>query len=145
MSELSQMYNLISHGSYLFLFKHKPGQPHLILKTTKNDTHWRNQLFFVKRDSIPDGKDLPKIWITHGARKSTRSVSRFSVSDLDTFASSKSIKKQLAVSPSIPNPKDASTKGKGAKKRKTSEPLEGLPLIQHQFEEYVSEVRILDP
>ncbi|MFS7952636.1 hypothetical protein Hanom_Chr07g00609201 [Helianthus anomalus] len=64
MSELSQMYNLVSHGSHRFLFKHKPGQPHPILKTTKNDTHWRNQFFFVRRDSIPDGKDLPKKWIT---------------------------------------------------------------------------------
>ncbi|MFS7904111.1 hypothetical protein Hanom_Chr01g00032151 [Helianthus anomalus] len=64
MSELSQMYNLVSHGSHCFLFKHKPGQPHPILKTTKNDTHWRNQFFFVRRDSIPDGKDLPKKWIT---------------------------------------------------------------------------------
>ena len=38
-SELSQLYNLVSHGSHRFLFKHKPGQPHPILKTTKNDTH----------------------------------------------------------------------------------------------------------
>ncbi|KAJ0578315.1 hypothetical protein HanIR_Chr05g0245931 [Helianthus annuus] len=73
------------------------------------------------------------------ARKSSKSASRFSVSDLDAFASSKSIKKELATSPSIPNPKGMNTRGKGAKKRKTSESLEGLPLIQHQFEEYVSE------
>ncbi|MFS7927234.1 hypothetical protein Hanom_Chr04g00306591 [Helianthus anomalus] len=63
-SELSRLYNIVSHGSYRFLFKHKPGQPHPILKTTKNDTHWRNQFFFVRRDSIPDGKDLPKKRIT---------------------------------------------------------------------------------
>ncbi|KAM0057701.1 hypothetical protein Hdeb2414_s0005g00161441 [Helianthus debilis subsp. tardiflorus] len=66
MSELSQLYNLVSHGSHCFLFKHKPGQPHPILKTTKNDTHWRNQFLFVRKDSIPDGKDLPKKWITQG-------------------------------------------------------------------------------
>ncbi|MFS8003738.1 hypothetical protein Hanom_Chr13g01217431 [Helianthus anomalus] len=59
-SELIRLYNIVSHGSYRFLFKDKPGQPHPILKTTNNDTHWRNQFFFVKRDSIPDGKDLPK-------------------------------------------------------------------------------------
>ncbi|MFS7913895.1 hypothetical protein Hanom_Chr02g00147121 [Helianthus anomalus] len=39
MSELSQLYTLVSHGSHRFLFKHKPGDPHPILKTTKNDTH----------------------------------------------------------------------------------------------------------
>ncbi|MFS7912679.1 hypothetical protein Hanom_Chr02g00132751 [Helianthus anomalus] len=80
-----------------------------------------------------------------GAGKSSKSASRFSVSDLDAFAASKSIKNQLPASPSVLNPKSVSTRGKGAKKRKAVEALEGLPLIQHQFEEYVSEVRILDP
>ncbi|MFS7953934.1 hypothetical protein Hanom_Chr07g00624471 [Helianthus anomalus] len=77
--------------------------------------------------------------------KSSKSASRFSVNDLDAFVSPKSIKKELAASPSIPNPKSMSTRGKGAKKRKTSEPTKGLPLIQHQFEEYVSKVRNPDP
>ncbi|MFS7937648.1 hypothetical protein Hanom_Chr05g00430081 [Helianthus anomalus] len=72
------------------------------------------------------------------AGKSSKSASRFSVSDLDVFSSSKSIKKQLAASPSVPNPKSMSTRSKGAKKRKASKPLEGLPLLQHQFEEYIS-------
>ncbi|MFS7922019.1 hypothetical protein Hanom_Chr03g00243701 [Helianthus anomalus] len=54
------MYNLVSHGSHRFLFKHKPQKPHPFLKVTKNDTHWRNQFFFVRRDSIPDGNFLPK-------------------------------------------------------------------------------------
>ncbi|KAM0044411.1 hypothetical protein Hdeb2414_s0010g00352921 [Helianthus debilis subsp. tardiflorus] len=57
MSESTQLYNLVNHGSHRFLFKHKPGQAHPILKTTKNDSHWRNQFFFVKRDSIPNGND----------------------------------------------------------------------------------------
>ncbi|MFS7912581.1 hypothetical protein Hanom_Chr02g00131641 [Helianthus anomalus] len=177
-SELSQLYNLVSHGSHRFLFKHKPGQAHPILKTTKNDSNWRNQFFFVRSDSIPDGNDLPKKWITQetpttkerivafwkldpavrtfqaktkdsqeissgsytilGAAKSSKSASRFSVSNLNEFASSRSVKKELAASPSILNPKGMSTRGKRAKKRKNAEPTEGLPLIQHQFEEYVS-------
>ncbi|MFS8018224.1 hypothetical protein Hanom_Chr15g01389601 [Helianthus anomalus] len=66
MFDLSQLYNLVSHGSHCFLFKHKPGQPYPILKTTKNDTHRKSHFFFVRRDSIPDGKDLPKKWITQG-------------------------------------------------------------------------------
>ncbi|MFS8004478.1 hypothetical protein Hanom_Chr13g01226321 [Helianthus anomalus] len=65
-SELSQLYNLVSYGSHRFLLKHKSGQPHPILKTTKNDTNWRNHFFFVSRDSIPDGKDPRKRWITQG-------------------------------------------------------------------------------
>ncbi|MFS7935473.1 hypothetical protein Hanom_Chr05g00403891 [Helianthus anomalus] len=80
-----------------------------------------------------------------GAGKSSKSTSRFSVSDLDAFASSRSGKKRLAASPSIPAPKVVSTKGKGGNKRKTADTFEGLPLIQHQFEEYVSKVRIPDP
>ncbi|MFS8016780.1 hypothetical protein Hanom_Chr15g01372621 [Helianthus anomalus] len=66
LSELSQLYNLVSHGSHHFLFKSKPQQTHPILKTTKNDSNWRNQFFFIKRDSIPNGSDLPKKWITKG-------------------------------------------------------------------------------
>ncbi|MFS7937219.1 hypothetical protein Hanom_Chr05g00425041 [Helianthus anomalus] len=184
MSELSQLYNLVSHGSYRYLFKSKPNQPHPILKATKNDTNWRNQFFFVMKDSVPDGKLLPKKWNTDAitlshiqespatqerieafwkldpairtyppkskdpvevlstmssAGKSSKSASRFSVSDLNEYHSLRSLKKELAASPSIPNPRSMSTRGKGAKKRKTAEPTEGLPLIQHQFEEYVSE------
>ncbi|KAJ0788583.1 hypothetical protein HanPI659440_Chr05g0193401 [Helianthus annuus] len=39
LSEVSHMYNLVSHGSHHFLFKHKPQKPHPLLKVTKNDTH----------------------------------------------------------------------------------------------------------
>ncbi|KAJ0576460.1 hypothetical protein HanIR_Chr05g0224691 [Helianthus annuus] len=66
LSELSHMYNMVSHGSHRFLFKHKPQKPHPLLKVTKNDTHWRNQFFFVRRDSIPDGNFFPKKWNTQG-------------------------------------------------------------------------------
>ncbi|MFS7917047.1 hypothetical protein Hanom_Chr03g00184511 [Helianthus anomalus] len=41
MSELAELYNLVSHRSHRYLFKHKPGQEHPILKTTKNDTNWK--------------------------------------------------------------------------------------------------------
>ncbi|MFS7977804.1 hypothetical protein Hanom_Chr10g00908241 [Helianthus anomalus] len=47
-SELSRLYNLVSHGSQRVLFKAKPQQPPPLLKTTKNDTCWRNQFFFVR-------------------------------------------------------------------------------------------------
>ncbi|MFS7904522.1 hypothetical protein Hanom_Chr01g00037091 [Helianthus anomalus] len=66
MPELIQLYNLVSHGSYRYLFKSKPQKPLPTLKTTKNDTNWRNQFFFVRRDSIPNGSQLPKKWNTDG-------------------------------------------------------------------------------
>ncbi|KAJ0900969.1 hypothetical protein HanPSC8_Chr08g0319831 [Helianthus annuus] len=64
LSELNHMYNLVSHGSYSFLFKAKPQHPHPLLKVTKNDTNWRNQFFLVRRDSIPNGNHLPRKWNT---------------------------------------------------------------------------------
>ncbi|MFS7983955.1 hypothetical protein Hanom_Chr11g00980811 [Helianthus anomalus] len=64
LSELSRLYNMVIHGSHCFLFKHKPQKPHSLLKVTKNDSNWRNQFFFVRRDSIPNGNRLPKKWNT---------------------------------------------------------------------------------
>ncbi|KAJ0943026.1 hypothetical protein HanPSC8_Chr03g0099121 [Helianthus annuus] len=65
MSELAEMYDLVSHGSHRYLLKHKPGEEHPIFKATKNDTNWKRRFFFVRRDSINDGKDLPRKWTTH--------------------------------------------------------------------------------
>ncbi|MFS7955545.1 hypothetical protein Hanom_Chr07g00643921 [Helianthus anomalus] len=64
LSELNHSYNLVSHESHRFLFKHKPQKPHPFLKVTKNDSNWRNQFFFVMRDSIPNGNHLPNKWNT---------------------------------------------------------------------------------
>ncbi|MFS7947912.1 hypothetical protein Hanom_Chr06g00553721 [Helianthus anomalus] len=61
LTELNHLYNLVSHG-FRFLFKAKLQHPHPLLKVTKNDTNWGNQLFFVRRDSIPNGNHLPKKW-----------------------------------------------------------------------------------
>ncbi|KAJ0521786.1 hypothetical protein HanIR_Chr10g0475061 [Helianthus annuus] len=74
-----------------------------------------------------------------GDVKSSKSASRFSVSDLQEYASSRSLKEELTASPSILFPKSMSTRGKGAKKRKTVEPTKGLPLIERPLQEYVSE------
>ncbi|KAJ0800719.1 hypothetical protein HanPI659440_Chr03g0106821 [Helianthus annuus] len=66
LSELIRLYNLVSHGSHRFLLKHKHQKPHPLLKVTKNDSNWRNQFFFVRRDSIPNGNHLLKKWNTQG-------------------------------------------------------------------------------
>ncbi|MFS7953311.1 hypothetical protein Hanom_Chr07g00617031 [Helianthus anomalus] len=38
-----------------------------------------------------------------------------------------------------------STRGKGTKRKKPTETSEGLPLMEHQLHDYVSEVRIIYP
>ncbi|KAJ0548411.1 hypothetical protein HanIR_Chr08g0383461 [Helianthus annuus] len=77
------------------------------------------------------------------AGKSTKSASKFSVTDLTTVRSSK---RKTPASPTASIPK-APLKGKGGKKRKASEAedLQGLPLIRQQFLDYFSEVRITVP
>ncbi|KAJ0885314.1 hypothetical protein HanPSC8_Chr10g0443901 [Helianthus annuus] len=65
MAELGELYELTTFGSHRYLFKRKPGEEHPIFKATKNDTNWKRRFFFVKRNSIPDGKDLPKEWAIH--------------------------------------------------------------------------------
>ncbi|KAJ0867273.1 hypothetical protein HanRHA438_Chr12g0561271 [Helianthus annuus] len=72
------------------------------------------------------------------AGKSTKSASKFSITDLTNVKSSK--KKTPAASPTASVPK-APLRGKGGKKRKTSEAedLQGLPLIRQQFLDYFSE------
>ncbi|MFS8007337.1 hypothetical protein Hanom_Chr14g01259841 [Helianthus anomalus] len=195
LSELIRLYNLVSHGSHRYLFKSKPQQPHPILKTTKNDTNWRNQFFFVRRDFIPNGSHLPMKWNTDAislshiqasplteeritafwkldpairtfpprtrdsqemastsctmssAAESSKSASRFSIGDLQDIVSPQSIKKELVASQSNPEVKGMSTRGKGTKRKKTTESSEGLPLMECQFHDYVSkkfaEVQIL--
>ncbi|KAJ0880065.1 hypothetical protein HanRHA438_Chr10g0458971 [Helianthus annuus] len=71
------------------------------------------------------------------AGKSTKSASKFSVTDLTTVRSSK---RKAPTSPSASIPK-APLKGKGGKKRKASEAedLQGLPLIRQQFLDYFNE------
>ena len=61
------------------------------------------------------------------------------MADLDTVKS----KKKAIASPSVSIPK-APIKGRGGKKRKSSEAedLQGLPLLRQQFLEYFNEVRI---
>ncbi|KAJ0441585.1 hypothetical protein HanIR_Chr16g0799481 [Helianthus annuus] len=191
LTKLNHLYNLVSHGSYRYLFKAKPQHPHPLLKVTKNDTNWKNQFFFVRRDSIPNGNHLPKKWnlkaaslssltdrpatpervaafwdldssigtyqprikdseeasstsyTMSSAAKSSKSTSKFGVSDIQGIVSPKSIKKELAAGQSIPEVKGVSTRTKaGSKRKKPSELTGDLPLIEQQLHEAVSKVRI---
>ncbi|MFS7936173.1 hypothetical protein Hanom_Chr05g00412361 [Helianthus anomalus] len=120
LSELNHLYNLVSNGSHRFPFKHKPQKPHPLLKVTKNDTNWRNQFFFnldpVVRTFPPRIKDSQEISSTSytmsSAAKSSKSASRFGVSDIQDIVSPRSIKKELSASQSIPESKGMSNRGK---------------------------------
>ncbi|KAJ0716918.1 hypothetical protein HanPI659440_Chr13g0517921 [Helianthus annuus] len=74
MAELAELYDLTTFGSHRYLLKRKAGEDHPIFKVTKNDANWKRRFFFVKRDSIPDGKDLPKEWATHGRVEDPRRI-----------------------------------------------------------------------
>ncbi|KAJ0456488.1 hypothetical protein HanIR_Chr15g0763021 [Helianthus annuus] len=184
MAELADLYDLTTFGSYRYLLKRKAREDHPVFKVTKNDTNWKRRFFFVRRDTIPNGKDLPKEWATHGRiedpgritirlrvlafkkldpetrsfqvtiqdsqevssasatmssagkpAKSAKSASKFGIDELANVKSSR--KKTPAASPSASAPK-APVRGKG-KKRKTSEDLQGFPLLRQQFLDYVNE------
>ncbi|KAJ0508158.1 hypothetical protein HanIR_Chr11g0514191 [Helianthus annuus] len=77
------------------------------------------------------------------AGKSTKSASKFSITDLTNVKSSR---KKTPASPTASIPK-APLRGKGGKKRKASEAedLQGLPLIRQQFLDYFNEVRTTVP
>ncbi|KAJ0916631.1 hypothetical protein HanPSC8_Chr06g0263971 [Helianthus annuus] len=186
MSELAELYDLTTFGSCRYLLKRKAGEDHPVFKVTKNDTNWKRRFFFVRRDTIPNGKDLPKEWATHAisiahlkltpaarervlafkkldpeirsfqiaiqdsqevssasatmssagkSAKSAKSACKFGIDELANVKSSR--KKTSVASPSTSAPK-AAVRGKG-KKRKTSEDLQGFPLLRQQFLDYVNE------
>ncbi|KAF5773699.1 hypothetical protein HanXRQr2_Chr13g0591471 [Helianthus annuus] len=61
--DLPIAYRLRSHGNNHFLLFPTSKNP-LILKATKNEYQWQRKFFFVKRDSIDGGFDLPVRWLT---------------------------------------------------------------------------------
>ncbi|KAJ0886225.1 hypothetical protein HanRHA438_Chr09g0376921 [Helianthus annuus] len=76
------------------------------------------------------------------ARKSSKSASKFNITNLANVRSSR--KKTPAASPTVSVPK-APIRGKGGKKRKASEAedLQGLPLLHQQCLDYFNEVAVL--
>ena len=76
-SALSNLFTLATHGSSRFLLKSKTSQSPPISKTTSNDQSWKNQFFFVRRDSIPRGEILPKRWVLKGRIRVISSIYSF--------------------------------------------------------------------
>jgi hypothetical protein len=65
-SDLATVYNLRTHGSYRFVLQAIKKSQCPIQGFTKNGTAWKRRFFFVKRDSIPGGNDLPLRWVEKG-------------------------------------------------------------------------------
>ncbi|MFS8027454.1 hypothetical protein Hanom_Chr16g01498911 [Helianthus anomalus] len=72
--DLPIAYRLRYHGSSRFLLFSTFKDP-LILKATTNKDDWRRKFFFVKRDSIDKGVDLPGKWLTSANFKELASSS----------------------------------------------------------------------
>ncbi|KAJ0561078.1 hypothetical protein HanHA300_Chr06g0218761 [Helianthus annuus] len=141
LSELANLYNLVSHVSPRILFKAKPQNPLPLLKTTKIDTNWRNQFFFIMRDTIPLGNTLPKKWVLKGAQKSSsKSVSKFDLGNIDSLISPRSLKKELARGPSTTEPKTVGTRSKTCSKRKKpSDNTDDSFQVERHFHEVITE------
>ena len=93
-----------------------------------------NKATYLVFDCVGAGKSARSV-------KSAKAASKFGIDDLTNVKSSR--KKAPAASPSVSAPQ-APIRGKG-KKRKTSEDLQGFPLLRQQFLDYVNEVRITAP
>ncbi|KAJ0807740.1 hypothetical protein HanOQP8_Chr00c002g0684171 [Helianthus annuus] len=63
--DLPITYRLRSHGNSRFLLFSTSKSP-LVLKATKNEDQWQRKFFFMKRDSIDKGFDLPVRRLTKG-------------------------------------------------------------------------------
>ncbi|XP_035839554.1 uncharacterized protein LOC118487124 [Helianthus annuus] len=132
MLEFAELYNLMSHGFHRYLFKHKPGDAHPILKTTKNDTKsisvshiitspateeritafWNLDLAARSfQANTKDSQEVSSGSVTmSSAGKSSKSASRFRVSDLSNVGP-RSAKKKAAASPNAIIPKPVTSRG----------------------------------
>ncbi|KAJ0785591.1 hypothetical protein HanOQP8_Chr02g0044911 [Helianthus annuus] len=89
--------------------------------------------------TIQDSQEVSSASATmSSAGKSARSVKSASKFGIDDLTNVRSSRKKIPASPSTSVPK-AVVRGKGGKKRKASEDLQGFPLLRQQFLDYVNE------
>ncbi|MFS7910356.1 hypothetical protein Hanom_Chr02g00105381 [Helianthus anomalus] len=132
-SEISYLYSLVTHGSTRFLFKAKPHQPLPILKTTQNDSTWKNYNQLRLSCQLSWNKKV-------GCR-----LAAFLVLDLRTFKprikdSEENTSTSYKASQSLPEPKAVTTRAKaGSKSKKPVEPEDNGFEVKRQFLEFVTE------
>ncbi|KAJ0898713.1 hypothetical protein HanRHA438_Chr08g0359941 [Helianthus annuus] len=103
--DLPIAYRLRSHGNSRFLLFSTSKNP-LILKATKNEDQWQRKFFFVKRDSIDGGFDLPVRWLT---KVPVINLEGFQLDELDSYSSLAPIKQEINPKPAD-TPKPSSSK-----------------------------------
>ena len=59
LKEVATVYDIKSFRSFWFLLKNKPGRTPLIEDFSHEDGLWKERFFFVKRNTIPFGENLP--------------------------------------------------------------------------------------
>lgn len=64
--EIAASYQLRTHGSSRFVLQSRVGKRQMIPRSSHNDFDWKRKFFFVKRSSIPGGKELPVLWVKKG-------------------------------------------------------------------------------
>jgi hypothetical protein len=64
--EIAACYQLRTHGSSRFVLQSRDGNVQMIPRVNHNDHDWKRRFFFVKRSSIPKGKELPFKWVQKG-------------------------------------------------------------------------------
>ncbi|KAJ0838647.1 hypothetical protein HanPSC8_Chr14g0597251 [Helianthus annuus] len=62
MVEIASVYELRNHGTCRFTLRIRPNHYPLLSKTKHDEKDWKTRLFFVRRDSIPNGRSLPLQW-----------------------------------------------------------------------------------
>jgi hypothetical protein len=84
--DLATLYNLRTHNSSRFVLQLIRKDVYPVLKATKNEDSWKNNFFFVRKESIPGGPDLPPRWPTKGRIRSLgQNIHKFILTNIMIF------------------------------------------------------------
>jgi hypothetical protein len=64
--EIAASYQLRTHGSSRFVLQSRDGKRQMVPRVSHSDNDWKRRFFFVRRSSIPKGKELPLYWVKKG-------------------------------------------------------------------------------
>ncbi|MFS7918917.1 hypothetical protein Hanom_Chr03g00206811 [Helianthus anomalus] len=114
--DLPKAYRLCSHSNNRFLLFSTSKNP-LILKATKNEDQGQRKLFFVKRDSIAKGFDLP-------VKCASFNLEGFQIDKLDSYSGLMQVKHENNPKPAVTS-KPTSSKTATAPKASTASKSRG--------------------
>ena len=64
--DLPYIYKLRTHGSNRYVLQLIDKEPPLLHNVVRSDRPWKSKFFFVRRDSIPYGDEIPMSWLRSG-------------------------------------------------------------------------------